>query len=911
MSSFNIVIEKIITLQEELIDNGDGDLLDRSWTVDQVELIVDALQGLDDNQDGLDPFNINMLLSTSKKEKKETETVSDILAKVLIKEIKYGEGISHTLERQIGPWLQDIQMIDSDIRLELILAMLNNPGKVPIKIRQEALLSLGLYGSALPQELEQSFDNNPEDAGKLLKIIEILNQIILYGNYTGFEEAAEEAERILNRIGAETNIYFIKKRIEQLTGSIFERVDIKNIYGEDNLSQEYNIKPLERKFVYHKNSFDQECLYSRISPDYAVIYNPEGEIDSFFKLDLSREEKIRDEALEFGRISQQDLEIFINKFRNALASDNFEDMLYYFQIRKLLPSQLSKEIEEKIGIIIPEDLDKEFNSREEFNREIGESKDDILSQLKESSVDNLQFLVEELEGLLQKRGENNKIKYHGFSSDNTNLLDFFNSFIHQLAERFPGESHNSICYYLYLRKYLPAELVTDFEEKFNLKVSKKLSYFETFDDYMKVDSAELLLPFYEAGDLEEMSSWLESRIQKLSNSIQEDKQETQQKTLAEILEAEGLEKERLSKPEDFEKTLDTYRALMIPALRKMIEVDFNIKLATLDIRTQLQFINFISVNSQQEVMVVADFTHKFGENGFKTFLACEYGLELGDKIINLGEKLEPQTAKVIFAKYLEIIDQTDEVIDYLQQEFGHDKNFNEETIKSIKENLFRRGKDLLLDFSLQVDRQNGDINETEIITKLEEVKTDVILFASTFRAVTETGEIDFADMANTKLETKTTKELMPGEIEEMIRIFQDNRRDYPPQLEAVVVNDFIKALDSAESVFHTLKYNNKIVSFIRFDELAENKVYAGSFNVRPEGRGANIGTVMMQTVLDRYAKTNTLEAVVYSKNPMLNKYLKDFGFKIVGVEENYLDSGELFYKIARANKPVSELAEVA
>jgi len=328
----------------------------------------------------------------------------------------------------------------------------------------------------------------------------------------------------------------------------------------------------------------------------------------------------------------------------------------------------------------------------------------------------------------------------------------------------------------------------------------------------------------------------------------------------------------------------------------------NIGIHNLSFQEQNALATF-ALESDENYKRVIIFGKKFGNKGIKTFLACEYGQEIGNSILDLADKLEPELAEKIFIKYSEIVDAAKDAVDYCREFFSAETGDNQAIVKQIGENLLSRGKNLLLEFHLLAKKSP----QTEkILDQLDAVKADIMLFASTFQAVANNSQerLRFNEIAKVKMESKSAEQLMPGEKEEMIRIFLSNReKNYSKKLTETLVNDFIRAMETSGSTFYLLTYQGKVVSFMRIEKTGEKRVYAGSFNVRPEARGSKIGTVMMQEIIDELAKENVIEAVAYSQKPdLLEFYKQKFGFKQVGEIPDYLGTGELFYKIERDDR---------
>jgi ribosomal protein S18 acetylase RimI-like enzyme len=298
-----------------------------------------------------------------------------------------------------------------------------------------------------------------------------------------------------------------------------------------------------------------------------------------------------------------------------------------------------------------------------------------------------------------------------------------------------------------------------------------------------------------------------------------------------------------------------------------------------------------------------DFALKFGMQGLRTFLACDYDPKMAGVVLGLGEK-NSESAKVIFEKYNQIINATEEVEDFIK------KTFTDSVIGSVvkaKETLLRRAKDLLASYKDRVGK--GVTIDVELVSQeLDNIKVEILLFASGFKAAAENGRIDFRKIPGVEFTIRDSKNISPQDKAEMERIFIANRQGYSPQLLKETVGEFETALNSSGKEFFVLKYAGETVSFIRFDQLANGNLYAGSLNVRPEVRGSSIGSAMLHQTLDKKAEAHDIEAVVYGKNPMLRHYTSDFGFQIVGEIPDYHGTGQLFYKLFR---PRSESIEKA
>jgi hypothetical protein len=106
---------------------------------------------------------------------------------------------------------------------------------------------------------------------------------------------------------------------------------------------------------------------------------------------------------------------------------------------------------------------------------------------------------------------------------------------------------------------------------------------------------------------------------------------------------------------------------------------------------------------------------------------------------------------------------------------------------------------------------------------------------------------------------------------------------------------------SEETEWSILKRNGRILAFGRFDRLADGSLYAGSFNVSSEYRGASIGDALFQHTYDEKAKNCVIYANVYPNMDVASAYVEKYGFVIADVEDVLLPGGgrEFGFRIVR------------
>ena len=166
----------------------------------------------------------------------------------------------------------------------------------------------------------------------------------------------------------------------------------------------------------------------------------------------------------------------------------------------------------------------------------------------------------------------------------------------------------------------------------------------------------------------------------------------------------------------FELTQDPllfeFRAFTDQKIREQIEKDFKLNLKEIPVKEQVYFLTNITQKTNENIKPVQDFAKNFGEAGIRTFLSIEQGSkEMGDKILELGEKLEPEVAKKVFAKYGEIIDTAESVGQNLEKMLPNKNTWGlDKEIDEIKKSLLLRAKDLLVAFY-----GKKDVNSDELL----------------------------------------------------------------------------------------------------------------------------------------------------------------------------------------------------
>lgn len=339
-------------------------------------------------------------------------------------------------------------------------------------------------------------------------------------------------------------------------------------------------------------------------------------------------------------------------------------------------------------------------------------------------------------------------------------------------------------------------------------------------------------------------------------------------------------------------------------LRESLEKEFNIQFSDLSLNEQIQVANQLKSLRNKDSEKINKFSHKYGLTGFRTFLSLEHGgKEMGDKIMTLGERLPKNITEKVFKKYSEIIDQTYTTAAVLEERFA--QKGSPQLISTINDSLLKKAKDLLLESAKNLDKckdENCEEVGAEIENRLTNIHEENIALASIFKALAQNEIIsNVSEVLGMSVDIVKSKDEIKQYQDEIVRIFTENRADYPPELLKETVEEFEQTLNSMQNTeFYILKNNDEIMSFMGFDKLKNGNLYWRSFNSRNEIQGLAVGGIFAKELLDEKSKDHNIEAVAFEKNKMLPRYLGEFKFQLAGEIENYKKSGEKFVKLFRS-----------
>ncbi|PIR86761.1 MAG: hypothetical protein COU11_04630 [Candidatus Harrisonbacteria bacterium CG10_big_fil_rev_8_21_14_0_10_49_15] len=329
-----------------------------------------------------------------------------------------------------------------------------------------------------------------------------------------------------------------------------------------------------------------------------------------------------------------------------------------------------------------------------------------------------------------------------------------------------------------------------------------------------------------------------------------------------------------------------------------------LKIHELSTQELFYLIRFLMTKSQREVTErLKPFAEKFGQDGLRTFLSTGDDLSFGEDILDVSERMPEDSVRALFAKYAEIVDAAQSSAAYLVDNFpaGAASIISEE---KITRQLLSKGKELLARY------EKGDVPE-KIPEELDNIKADILLFGAALKTAGEHEQIKFEDVKGTEIASLQTKEIPPADREAMIALFKQIRENdkYSPEHLAALEQGFREALEKNIGRFYVAKYNGTVLAFVRFEDLPNGNVYAGSFTASQDVRGSTIGSALIEEAFMRENADRTLEAVVFSGNPRLMEYhTKVLGHEILRDKTLKIGDATYFKMIRRPQGATKSLA---
>lgn len=338
--------------------------------------------------------------------------------------------------------------------------------------------------------------------------------------------------------------------------------------------------------------------------------------------------------------------------------------------------------------------------------------------------------------------------------------------------------------------------------------------------------------------------------------------------------------------------------LSSPLTRNLLKKELHVRLEEVPVKTQFFLLNFLKNKNNKGVESVKKFCANFGEEGLDSFLSLEMGAELGDKILNIGDNLDPSTAKKVFAKVSELTSLIEKNDDELRDTFGVAEPFD---CRELRLELLKKTTKIIQNFSDSIDRAGASNNKIDVLLlELERTKGELIILTTILKkAKIEGQDIKFNLIKDINLEiNKPGEEISDSDKQQIIDIARANWQEQNPAITETVIKGLQDSLQNTKNQkCYTLKYKNEVIGFIRFEPTIDNKLYVGSLNIVKDLRGLNVGNNLMDASIAREAEINVLAATASPRISAGCNYIDKLGFVATGIISNYHQTGEPLFTI--------------
>ncbi len=335
-------------------------------------------------------------------------------------------------------------------------------------------------------------------------------------------------------------------------------------------------------------------------------------------------------------------------------------------------------------------------------------------------------------------------------------------------------------------------------------------------------------------------------------------------------------------------TLMEFRSFVMPAVRKQMERDFGISFSQVPLTQQVYFLSTIALKPNDQIRQVQSFVKTFGTDGLGSFLSLEHDRNLGNKIIEIGNRLPVDVARGVLKKYAEISVRTEQLEHVVADSLIRGTAPTQQDREHIRRILSKKGADLIERFHTKV---GSDADADGLIADLERVNADTLMALSAYRHFAQLGgTVSIEQIAGAEFGVVRGDELASEDITEMVGIYKKNWATYEnQQLIQGVINDFESSLrgpSNHNEKIYVFKQYGKISSFVRFSPDADGTLRASALNVDESVQHFGLGEAMMDKALSTEAQHSILKATCdpYSQSNM--RYMEK-GFIATGYTEDH------------------------
>lgn len=310
-------------------------------------------------------------------------------------------------------------------------------------------------------------------------------------------------------------------------------------------------------------------------------------------------------------------------------------------------------------------------------------------------------------------------------------------------------------------------------------------------------------------------------------------------------------------------------------------------------------------NKSADVARFIDMGNTFGADGLRFLInipSDERAL-IKDALVGMGAT----EARALLQSYLKLVKLVGQTTDELSKSVLNEGNkLTEQEVQMLRQNILGRANHFLV--SMARVQMGADKKEylTQILHGLERSESDIVLFTSAFKAVSQERKVDIKDIRGLELERMSLADLSMDDKTQMLAISDENWKEIPG-MSGFIHKTFSEKLNQRDARvnFYSLKKDGRILAFCRFDDRPDGSVYFGSVNVAPAFRGSAVGEAFLKQIFENAVDGRHVVANVYPTTPVASHYIERYGFVVTGLETVPSNKGksEKGFVIERDGRP--------
>ncbi|MEK7158569.1 MAG: GNAT family N-acetyltransferase, partial [Patescibacteria group bacterium] len=288
------------------------------------------------------------------------------------------------------------------------------------------------------------------------------------------------------------------------------------------------------------------------------------------------------------------------------------------------------------------------------------------------------------------------------------------------------------------------------------------------------------------------------------------------------------------------------------------------------------------------------FVRDFGLNGLRSVVGFDGEEKATRALYKLGDELPQALAHRVMARIGRVANAVASVMKQASELLPEGQTIQSDEAGQIRAQLLRRGGDVLAQLTQELavsDASEASV-EARIAEEMKKIEAPLLVLASTYKVLHDEGQrVKLEDLKEVEVDVESGAEISKKDRLAMREIADENWSQYP-RLHAAVVEGFDAALQNPANRFYIARYRGEMLGFVRFDDLKNGNVYAGSLNIRPELRGSSLGETILKMAIVQESRNHPVEATAYPKLPIAERYIGDFGFVVSGMIPNFEKTGE-------------------